>query len=318
LVELVQSAANAAGHTSHVLALAQVISVLRCEETNPESPDLAEQSVDVDVVRALLLRDLMTPGAEALELVWDGAEREFLREPSDYEVTGLMRVVGSTSPLARSYTDASRRLGMTRTPLFFRRATQPLGVRILLLNPTALLFEGEPLSDEREIGYRIGSSLWATYSAHSLLFGLDQLSVKRVLKALSLAFGTGEGQAHRTEGESLRLAQVLWQMVKPRSQRRLKEICRSELDPEQSLRYASQSLRRAGLYVSGDLRTALRTLGGDAMLSLDAREPQAFLEGVMNNAEALDLFRLATSAEYADVRWQPGRPSPSGVGARSW
>jgi tetratricopeptide (TPR) repeat protein len=318
LIELVQSAAAVEGHHCHVQALAQVLSVLRNESVDPEPPELADQPVEVDVVRSLLMRDLMTPGAEALELIWDGAEHEFVREPSEYDVTGLMRVVGSASPIARIYADASRRLGMTRTPLFFRKNAQPLRVRILLLSPPALLIEGEPALDERALGYRIGSSLWATLPSHSLLFGLDLAQVQQVFKALVLAFGSGEGQADRTQGESLRLAQVLWQTVKSRSQRRLKEICRAELVFEESLQRASQAIRRAGLYVAGDLRTVLFALRDEVSESNEDRDPRALLAQIMGNPETLELFRFATSAEYADVRWQSGRTNQPGGGVRPW
>jgi tetratricopeptide (TPR) repeat protein len=318
LMELVRDAAEAEGHSSHVRALQQVIGLLCGDEVLEQPPELGEQEVDVDAVRSLLLRDLMTPGAEALELVWDGAEHEFQREPSEYELTGLMRVVGAASPMSRVYAEAARHFGMTRTPLFHRRTQEETRISILLLAPTAVLAEGEPPQDEQVTGYRLGSALWATLPAFSLLFGLGEEHVRQVLKALSLAFGTGGGQPNRTYGESLRLAQVFWQTVKSRSQRRLKEICRAELVYEQSYQQASQSLRRAGLYVCGDLRTAVASWCADAGVEDVTRAPSRLLELATTSSDVFDLFRFATSAEYAAVRWQPGRPNQPGGGTRPW
>jgi tetratricopeptide (TPR) repeat protein len=318
LVELVRNAVAAEGGFGHAQALGQVLALLRGEYELPVAPDFAEQTVDPEVVRGLLLRDSGSPGAEALELVWDGAEHEFLREPSDYDVTGVMRVVGTASPLARIYGEATRHLGLVRVPLFHRRSAHLGRVQVLLVNPTALLVEGEPVADEDILGYRIGSALWATLPAHSLLFGLEPSYVRSILRALGLAFGTSSGQPNPTYGDSMRLAQVLWQTVRSRSQRRLKEICQSELDFEESWEKASQSLRRAGLYVCGNLRTALRMTVEDAGLPLDPADPTSLVQVALTVPETMDLFRLATSAEYAAMRWQPVRPNPIGGGTRPW
>jgi tetratricopeptide (TPR) repeat protein len=318
LVELVRSAAAVEGHHSYVHALTQALGVLRGERETLEPPDLSEQPVEVDVVRAMLLRDTVSPGTEALELIWDGAEHEFVREPSEYEITGLMRVVGSASPMARIYADAARRLGMTRTPLFFRKLPEPIHVRVILLSPPSILIEGEPFVDERFLSYQLGSSLWATLPAYSLLFGLPKTTVQQVYKALLLAFGSGEGRADRTQGESLRLAQVLWQTIKSRSQRKLKEICLADLSFDDSFQRASQSLRRAGLYVSGDLATAIASLTDEQFGATDGLSTQDVLLRVIGSEAGLDLFRFATSAEYADMRWQSGRViSPVGA-SRPW
>ncbi|HEY5958886.1 MAG TPA: hypothetical protein VIV60_20135, partial [Polyangiaceae bacterium] len=95
LVELVREAANSEAHVNHVAALEQVIGVLRGDDELPQPAELGRRTIDIDSVRALLLRNLNTREAEALELVWDGAEHEFLKEASDYDITGVMRVVGA-------------------------------------------------------------------------------------------------------------------------------------------------------------------------------------------------------------------------------
>jgi hypothetical protein len=154
-----------------------------------------------------------------------------------------------------------------------------------------------------------------------LLFGLPRSTIQQVFKALLLAFGAREGQADRTQGESLRLAQVLWQTIKSRSQRRLKEICSLDLDFDESYRQASQSLRRAGLYVSGDLKIALLELAREfGIENADDKENAArmLVERVIETPDGLDLVRFATSAEYADVRWQSSRMNQPMGGGRPW
>ncbi len=317
LLELVQRAARLESHLSHEAALDQVIGVLRGDATVVRPGELGEQPVDIDAVRSLLLRELATPESEALALVWDGAEHEFLREASDYDVTGVMRVVGSASLLARTHSEVSRHFGVPKTPLFFKRSPQILTTRVLLLSPTAAMLEGELGTDENWMAYRVGCALWSTIPEHSLLFGMGKERIFAVLHALVLAFGSTGGQPSPTLGESLRLAQVLWQTVKSRSQRRLKEICVLELDLNRAWSAASQSLRRAGLYVSGDLRVALRDVAIELGVDSSLVQNNQWTEVCRLAPELLDLFRFAASAEYADVRWQSGRPAQLGVGGRS-
>jgi len=317
LVELVQRAAHLEGHFSHEAALEQVGGVLRGDPVIARPSELAEQPVDSDAVRSLLLRDLATPESEALALVWDGAEHEFTREASDYDVTGVMRVVGSASALARIYSEVTRHFGIPKTPLFFKRSTQALSSRVLLLGPTAAMVEGDLGADEVWMAHQLGSVLWATIAEHSLLFGMGKDRIQAVLHAIVLAFGTTGGQPNPTLGESLRLAQVLWQTVRGRSQRRLKEICVLELDQNRAWGAATQSLRRAGLYVCGDLRVALRDGATELRLERALAERQQWLRLCQMAPDLLDLFRFAASAEYAEVRWQSGRPAQMGGQGRS-
>lgn len=317
LIELVQRAAHLEAHFSHEAALEQVLGIIRGDRTLAHPSDLVDQPVDIDAARSLLLRDLATPESEALALVWDGAEHEFLRDASDYDVTGVMRVVGSASPLARTYSEVVRHFGIPKTPLFYKRSSQVLSTRVLLLSPTAAMVEGDLGADESWMAYQVGSALWATIPEHSLLFGMGKDRIHAVLHALVLAFGATGGQPNPTLGESLRLAQMLWQTVRGRSQRRLKEICALELNLNRAWGAASQSLRRAGLYVCGDLRVALRAVATE--LRIDATLVQSNdWRGVCRAApEMLDLFRFAVSSEYADIRWQSGRPAQFGASGRS-
>lgn len=315
LAELVLKGVRLESHICHEHALEHVISVLRGDPQVRRPPELSEQPLHDDTVRSLLTRDLVTVEAEALALVWDGAEHEFLLEASDYEVTGVLRVSGTASPLSRIYSEVARRFGMTKTPLFYRRSNQPLETRILLLSPAGALLEGDLGTEERLIGYRVGCALWATLPEHSLLFGMSTERVLLVLRALNLAFGANE-QPNATVGEALRLAQVLWQTVRSRSQRRLRELCSGPLEYERARFAANQVLRRAGLFVCGDLEVALHAAAADIGLDPNHLRERSWTEWCGDAPELIDLFRFACSAGYADTRWQSGRPTQVTGGAR--
>ncbi|HMA91877.1 MAG TPA: hypothetical protein VKP30_04280, partial [Polyangiaceae bacterium] len=316
LAELVLEGVRAESHHAYAAALEQVLAVLRGESIT-RAPELSETPLVGDALRSLLSRDLVTPELEALELVWDGAEHEFLLEPSDYAITGVLRVSGAASPIARVYSEVVRRFGMQKTPLFYRRSAQRLETHILLFSPAGALLEGEVGTDERWIGYRVGCALWATLPEHSLLFGMTTERVLTVLRALTLAFGaTGHPQATTGEEHSLHLAQVLWQTVRSRSQRRLREICSSPLEFERARFAANQALRRAGLYVCGDLELALYAATADIGIDPTLIQQRRWLEVCAAAPDLIDLFQFASSAGYADARWQSGRPIYAGGGAR--
>jgi tetratricopeptide (TPR) repeat protein len=315
LAELVREGAKSESHGSHVAALTQLIGVLRGEEELLQPGELGPWSIDVDAMRNILLRDLNTPEGESLALMWDGAEHEFVKEAIDYDITGVMRVVGTASALARFSTELVRHFGIPRTPVFFRRASRPLVSRVVLLNPVAALLEGELPNDERALGYRVGSALWATIPEHALLFGIEREAVEAVLRALTLAFGVTGKQPNTTASEPLRLAQVLWQTVKSRSQRRLKEICSSSFDAGRALEAANRSLRRAGLYACGDLRVALTMTCHELLADPQLVRESRWSELSERVPELIDLFRIASSAEFAEMRWQvPGRRGPRDEG----
>ena len=150
------------------------------------------------------------------------------------------------------------------------------------------------------------------------MFGSPESQTRGVLKGLGLAFG------RPTEDRSgltaiANLAEVLWESIPPRAQRRLRELCDDSLvlDYDAALGSARRSVRRAGLFACGDLATALRETIADEELDeslLDAPDGPTRL---CRHEAVADLVRLATSIEYAQVRWHPGRRNrqPSGTWA---
>jgi hypothetical protein len=203
------------------------------------------------------------------------------------------------------YSGAARVLGLTRTPLFQRRTAGAVTLSVALLSPPALILSGDVRQEAPELRFHVGAMLGATLPEFVLLFGVPESQARAVLKALALAFGPPQhGQGNL--GSVANLAEVLWESIPARSQRRLRELCddANVLDYDRSLTAARLAVRRAGLFVSADLRIALRETCADEGISTR----------VLDDANGLAaLCRLATSPEYAQARWQPARTrNPTG------
>jgi lipopolysaccharide biosynthesis regulator YciM len=274
-------------------------------------PPLADQVEQPDRVRAVLFRDMISPATEALSLVWSGAQHMFRRDPSSYGVTGLERVSPtSPTPLARQFAAASRLLGMTRTPLFQRKGNDSITIEIALLSSPALLLTGDVKNESALLGYHLGVMLAATMPEHVLLYGAADTQVENVLRALVAAFGPPQaGRGHLANVATL--AEMLWETMPARSQRRLRELCDdpSRLDYGLARAAAKQAVRRAGLFVSGDVTVAIRETCADLGVSTWGLDAPGGLAALCSSSPAVaDLVRLATSPEYASTRWQQGRP----------
>jgi hypothetical protein len=103
---------------------------------------------------------------------------------------------------------------------------------------------------------------------------------------------------------------MLWESIPARSQRRLRELCNepSRIDYDLALSSAQQAVRRAGLFVSGDLTVAIREACADLGVSTRALDAPGGLEALCSSSPAVaDLVRLATSLEFASTRWQQVR-----------
>jgi hypothetical protein len=273
-------------------------------------PALGEQREQPERVKALLARDADAAG-EALGLVWEHAPQVFRRDPMAYGVTGLERIqIGAPTPLARLYAAAARLLGMSRTPLFQRRDSLDVTVGVALLSPPAVLLAGDVRRESPELGYHLGAMLAACAPERVLLFGSSEEQARDILGALLVGFGPPSAQ-HRGPTASTHLAEVLWQSIPARAQRRLREVGDDPAAFQYELAMASarRAVRRAGLLICGDLGVAVRETLADMSVEL-AAEPYGLASLAERFPDVADLVRLATSPEYAEVRWQPGRTRP--------
>lgn len=284
-------------------------------------PPLADQPEEPEAVRALLFRGVQGTACEALSLVWESASHVFRRDPSTYGVTGLERVpIGAPTPLGRAYSSAARTLGLPRTPLFQRRSAGSVTLSVALLSPPAVIVSGEATRDSSELAYHLGAMLVATLPEHALLYGMPESQARGVLGALSLAFGRPLEDKSGLAAVA-HLAEVLWESIPPRSQRRLREICDDPtvLDYDVARGVAQRAVMRAGLLVSGNLAVTLREAGPDLGLAEGTvDDPLLLARACGQNPNLADLVVLATSPELAAVRWQPARSGsrqPSGTWA---
>jgi hypothetical protein len=274
-------------------------------------PPLGEQREQPDRVRNLLVRDLDAAG-EALGLMWEHASQVFRRDPMAYGVTGLERIPpGAPTPLGRLFAAATRLLGASRTPLFQRRDTAEVTLSVALLSPAAVLLAGEVRRESPELAFHLGAMLAAAAPERVLLFGSSPEQARDILGALLVGFGP-PASPRRGQTASTNLAEVLWQSIPARAQRRLRELGDEPgaFEYEPAMASARRAVRRAGLLVCGDLGVAVRETLGDLGFSAPPPEAGTLASLAARFPDVGDLVRLATSPEYAEARWQPGRAHP--------
>ena len=308
-LQKLHAAAFADRNLAHAHAVDHVLGIFDRSRPRIDAPPLEAQPEQPDGVRALLFRDALGATAEALALVWEGAEHVFRRDAGTYGVTGVERVpLGAPTAVARIYSTAARALGLTRTPLFQRRSSGPVTVSVALLSPPALILSGEVRRETTALAFHIGAMLAAAMPEHVLLFGSPESQTRAVLKGLSLAFGSPH-DGHGGPGSAANLAEVLWESIPTRSQRRLRELCDEPgaLDYDAAMATARLAVRRAGLFVTGDLGVALAEACADESIAPRSLSEPGGLSALCSASPAIaDLVRLAVGSEYAEARWQPG------------
>jgi cellulose synthase operon protein C len=106
----------------------------------------------------------------------------------------------------------------------------------------------------------------------------------------------------------LNLAEVLWESIPARLQRRLRELCGEpdSLDYDVALAGAKLAVRRAGFFAAGDLGASLRQIALEEEYALDTAH-QNMRSFVRDSVTARNLYSLALGAEYAHTRFQFGR-----------
>ncbi len=256
-----------------------------------------------EAARTVLYRGTPGAAAQATALVWESAPHAFKRDMGTYGITGLERVPpGAPTPLGSAYGDAARLFGMSRTPLFQRRGGGAITMAVALLVPPALVISGEVDEVSPELTFHLGAMLLATAPEHALLFGADPSKVRTLFEALLVSFGPPCSE--RPSEAVTRLAALLWESIPPRGQRRLSQLCEdpSELSYEMATARARQVLRHAGLLLCGDIGIAVAATCAEERLEVPRTLDQ--LAQCCRDSDAVrDLVHLATTPEYAEVRW---------------
>jgi hypothetical protein len=309
--ELVGELLRAARDDRNLAYAASVEHVLAVLEGRPPlaPPSLEEVSVQPDGVKGLLFRELQNPTLEALALVWETAGHLFRRDPGAYGITGLERVQPTApTPLARSYANAARALGALRTPLFQRRTAGPVTIGIALLATPSIVLSGDVGEETPELGFHLGAMLAAASPQLVMLFGLPEAQARSVLRALGFAFGPARPDASGI-GPALNLAEMLWESIPARPQRRLRELCNdlAALDYDQAMLQARVAVRRAGLFAAGHFGVALNEIAAEDRFSAALGSPDAFAGLAAAHPSIRSLYQLALGAEYAELRWRGAR-----------
>ena len=294
---------------AYASAVEHVLAVLRGEPAS-EPPPLDELDPQTDAVRALLFRETQSPTLEALALVWETAGHLFRRDPGAYGITGLERVQPTApTPLGRAYGDIARALGASRTPLYQRRTAGPITIGVALLATPSVVLSGDVARETPELAFHLGAMHAASAPQLVMLFGLPEAQARSVLRALGFAFGPSRPDASGI-GPALNLAEMLWESIPARPQRRLRELCNDPdaLDYDQALKQARVAIRRAGLFATGHFGVAVAEVAAEDHLEADdVRSPGGIARLCAESPSIQSLLQLALGAEYAETRWRGAR-----------
>lgn len=318
VLENLQHAAIADRNEAYSRAIEHILNGFDPSAVPITPPPLSTLMTSPELVLALLFRPLETPLDEALTITWDTGR--YRREPSHYGLSGAIRVQpGATTTLGEAYGSVIRVFGATRTPLFHRRLapTQggigaPLSMQVALLTPPAMLLVGDVLKDTSELHYLLGTGIAGTMPEYVLGRGLPEELFRTLVAALEAAFGPVNPNV-KTDPAVARLGQDLWQVVNPRTDRRLREIFANGATAtyDAPFQAARRAARRAGLFACGDLPTAVRLIVAEQNIALDVplSAPDGLSRACEKHPEIAEVVRLATRSEYAEVRWNGATPT---------
>ncbi|MGK3998315.1 hypothetical protein [Sorangium sp. So ce1024] len=319
-LERLQAAAIADKNMTYARAIEHVLRAFEGDEA-PDGrgegfiapPLLATQRDAPELVSALLFRDLESPVNEALAIVWETGL--YRRDAGQAGLVPSERIQPtSPTPLGESYGVVAGHLGLLRTALYHQRAPSPSPPegQVIRVNPPAVVLRGEVREDTSELRYLLGALLAGAMPDHILANTSSEDELRTLLSAVVAAFGPLEATAHSTRGNPavVRLEQNLWQLIPPRAERRLREICDSadKMTYEGAMKTTRTAMRRAGLFASGSIATAVRATLKELRLELSVplSEPEGLAAACAAHPEIADLVRLATRMEYAEARWQLG------------
>ena len=282
-------------------------------------PPLSAQRDAPALVSSLLFRQVDSLVNEALAIVWETGL--YRRETASYGLTGVERVQpNAATQLGEIFANLLRLFGLGRVWLFHRRTPGPVRAEVALLASPSVVLTGEiGATDTGMLLYHLGSHLTGAMPEHALVNGMPEDELRTLIDALVAAFGPLDA-APRGNRAVVRLEQSLWQLIPPRAERRLREICAhpQELSYEAAVRGTRQAMRRAGLFASGSLSTAVRLAAEQAGYDLEPLRaaPDGLERACLDNPEIADLVRLAIRTEYAEARWLPPRSEGQGPESR--
>jgi tetratricopeptide (TPR) repeat protein len=305
-----RDAARIDKNPNYVRAIDHVLRAFDVAGQPSPPPPLSVQHTQPGML-TLLTRHSREVAGESFGVVWASASGLFAKAPATYQMTGLERVApGPMWTLSRLYEVALRLLDTPRFPLFHRRAAGPLSLTVALLQHPSAILAGEARDDGPDVRWMLGHALAAVLPENALPLGLPESEARILWEVLLGSFGPpARTKMDRTHAG---LADMLWQTLSPRAQRRLKELLGPD-DPtpfELVVERANQSGRRVGMFLTGDFAHAARTLVGEhpALDAADLNRPGGLARLCTALPSLADLYRLAVRPEYADARWHVPTP----------
>lgn len=309
-----RDAAKADQNFNYVRAIDHVLRAFDASHSPLAPPPLSAQNAQPGML-TLLTRHSREPAGEAFASVWEGAQNLFGKPPAFYGIGGaggVERVVpGPASAMSRLYEVSLRLLDTPRFTLFHRRAPGLVQLTVALLASPSAILSGEGKEDSSELRWMLGHALSAVLPQNALVLGMIEPEARALFRVMVGAFGPpGRSTVPR---EHAALAEMLWQTLAPRVQRRLRELLSSGDEPsfDLVLERAKQSGRRVGMFFTGDFGHAARAIVADQRKGdLPDLERPGGLRRLCTDIPALaDLYRLAVRPEYADARWHVPTPT---------
>ncbi len=194
-----------------------------------------------------------------------------------------------------------------------------MSAEVALLASPSVVLSGDVASENAALLYTLGAHLTGGMPEHALINGMPEEEVRTLIDALVAAFGPLDASP-RGNRAVVRLEQSLWQLIPPRAERRLREICAHPdgFTYEAALKSTRQAMRRAGLFASGSLATAVREIASQTGYDLSPLRaaPDGLERACLENPAIADLVRLAIRTEYAEARWLPPRAESQGPESR--
>jgi hypothetical protein len=227
----------------------------------------------------------------------------------DYDFTGTDRVPPvATTPVGRIYGALTRLIDLGGVRLFHRsRSSGPLTSSVALVTPLAAILSGSAEREGPALRYVIGSALAAATPNLALADALEERDARDLIAAMVAGFGPiVEGSTTDASSEQMRIAEDLWHVMQPASDRRLRQLCenRREMTYEAAMANTRRTRRRTGLFASGDLVTSMVQTINE--LDLAVARPirgEHVLRELCSDPDIADLFDLATVPEFAEARW---------------
>jgi hypothetical protein len=322
-----RDAARADQNPNYVRAIDHILRAFDRAAGPVPPPPLTAQNAQPGIL-TLLTRHSLEAAGEAFGVVWEGATAVFAKTPASVGMSGLERVVpGPTSALSRLYDVALRLLDTPRFTLFHRRPSTlgkprkgelsfeeegaPIELSVALLPTPAAVLSGDAGEDSLDLRWVVGQALSCVLPQNALVLGLAQDEARALWGVILGAFGPpGLVTVDRKDAQ---LADILWQTLAPRTQRRLKQLLAGvDATPfELVLERARQSGRRVGMFLTGDFAHAARRVLADfPQANPEELERPGGLERLCAQLPSLaDLLRLAVRPEYADARWHLPTPA---------